>query len=211
MDENDPGKTDKLTATGNKPLSPLSEVEDEKEAQSELDRLRNNQLEDIGNKLGVRGYKVTKEYSAGAPVQLSKVSVEHPPRKTRWDWLQLLIIPLLLVLLGFAFTGAQYLASLQIANYQQQETILRTYLDDMSNLLLTQHLSASKPGEPVREVARERTLAALRRLDAKHNKIVLQFLQDAHLIGIQDAVIDLSNADLSGIDLSSAKLNGIDL
>lgn len=57
MCENDPGKTDKQTATENKPLSPLSEVEDEKEAQRELDPLQNNQLEDIGNKSGIRGHK----------------------------------------------------------------------------------------------------------------------------------------------------------
>ena len=43
------------------------------------------------------------------------------------------------------------------------------------------------------------------------NKIVLQFLRDAHLIGIQDAVIDLSNTDLSNDDLSGADLSGIDL
>lgn len=81
----------------------------------------------------------------------------------------------------------------------------------MSDLLLNQHLSTSKPGDVVREVARERTLTTLRRLDADRNTILLRFLQDAHLIGIQNAVINLSNADLSNDDLSGANLSGIDL
>jgi arabinogalactan oligomer / maltooligosaccharide transport system substrate-binding protein len=55
------------------------------------------------------------------------------------------------------------------------------------------------------------TLTALRGLDAGRNAIVLQFLQDAHLIGTQDPVISLRNADLSNDDLSGANLSGVDL
>ena len=55
------------------------------------------------------------------------------------------------------------------------------------------------------------TLTALRRLDAGRNQIVLQFLQDAGLIGQQDAAINLSNADLRYDDLSGANLSNIDL
>ena len=60
-------------------------------------------------------------------------------------------------------------------------------------------------------MARVQTLTTLRSLDAGRNKIVLQFLQEAHLIGTQDAVINLSNADLSKDDLSGADLSGTDL
>ncbi len=55
------------------------------------------------------------------------------------------------------------------------------------------------------------TLTILRSLDADRNRIVLRFLQEAHLIGVQDAVINLSNADLSNDDLSGANLSGVDL
>ena len=34
-------------------------------------------------------------------------SVQPQPRKTLWDWLQLLIVPLALAVIGFAFTLQQ--------------------------------------------------------------------------------------------------------
>ncbi len=120
--------------------------------------------------------------------------------KTLWDWLQLLIIPIMLAGGGFWFSlqqsdisaqasQRQHDSDMQVALDQQREATLKTYLDDMSDLLLNHHLRTSKPGDEVREVARERTLTTLRRLDASRNQIVLQFLQDAHLIGVKNAVV----------------------
>jgi arabinogalactan oligomer/maltooligosaccharide transport system substrate-binding protein len=200
----------KLTTTGNKPLSLPSEVEDKENAQREVDRLWNNQLEDIRKESRVHGHKATKVYSAAAPGQPSKVSVEP---KTWWDWSQLVIIPLVIALVGVGFPMIQNLSNSRIADNQQQETTLQTYLDNMSDLLLNPgyHLGHSNPGEMVRQVARERTLTTLRRLDVNHRGIVLRFLQDARLVGTQDAVINLSNADLSNEDLSGIDLHSIDL
>jgi uncharacterized protein YjbI with pentapeptide repeats len=81
----------------------------------------------------------------------------------------------------------------------------------MQDLLLNHNLSKSKPVNEIRQVAKEQTLTTLRRLDDDRNRIVLRFLQDAHLIGMQDAVIDLSNSDLSNDYLHGADLSGIDL
>ena len=64
---------------------------------------------------------------------------------------------------------------------------------------------------PESQITVEQTITTLRRLNAQHNRTVLQFLQEAHLIGAQHPVIDLSNADLSYADLSGTPLNGIDL
>ena len=106
----------------------------------------------------------------------------------------------------------QHQTDLQIAQDQGRETTLKTYLDDMSNLLLNNKLLESKPGDAVRRVARERTITALRRLQAERNGIVLQFLQGADLIGKKNAVIDLSDgADLSGDDLRGVFLGGVNL
>ena len=64
----------------------------------------------------------------------------------------------------------------------------------------------------MRQVARVQTLTTLRSLDnAPDNQIVLQFLQDAHLIGGMQAIINLSNADLSQDNLVGANLSGTDL
>jgi uncharacterized protein YjbI with pentapeptide repeats len=81
----------------------------------------------------------------------------------------------------------------------------------MSDLLLNHNLRQSKSGDEVRQVARIRTLTTLRRLDASRNKTVLQFLQDANLLGGKDAVINLSDADLSYDDLCNTNLSGTDL
>lgn len=81
----------------------------------------------------------------------------------------------------------------------------------MRDLLLNHNLAKSTPGDEVRQIARVQTLSTLRSLDADRNVIVLQFLQDAHLIGIPGAVINLNNGDLSNDYLSNADLSGIDL
>jgi arabinogalactan oligomer / maltooligosaccharide transport system substrate-binding protein len=81
----------------------------------------------------------------------------------------------------------------------------------MQDLLLHYNLATSTPGAEVRQVARVQTITTLGSLDAGRNKIVFQFLQDAHLVGTQDSVINLSSADLSKDDLSGADLSGVDL
>ena len=141
--------------------------------------------------------------------------------KTLWDWLNLLatlLIPLVVVgaTIGFGWwqvhlADLQHQNDQQLAVDQQQETTLTSYLNDMSDLLLNHNLGNSKSGDEVRQVARVRTLTTLRRLDANRNDIVLQFLQDAHLISLKNAVIDLSSANLSNDDLSGANLAGANL
>jgi arabinogalactan oligomer / maltooligosaccharide transport system substrate-binding protein len=82
----------------------------------------------------------------------------------------------------------------------------------MQGLLVDHSLATSGAGDEVRQVARVQTLTTLRSLDnAADNQIVLQFLQDAHLIGGMQAVINLSNADLSKDVLAGANLSGTDL
>jgi uncharacterized protein YjbI with pentapeptide repeats len=149
--------------------------------------------------------------------------------KSVWDWTEfiaVLAIPIIVAAGSLYFTQQITIQQAQSSSAassklqqtalnnlqdQQQETTLQTYLDDISDLLLHQNLRNSKPGEAVSEVARERTLTTLRRLDADRNRIVLQFLQDAHLISIPDAPINLSGATLSNDYLSNANLSNTDL
>jgi arabinogalactan oligomer / maltooligosaccharide transport system substrate-binding protein len=142
--------------------------------------------------------------------------------KSIWDWLDLLsklAIPLVVVLATVGFGAWQnHLADQQHqsdqnqALDQQRAAILQTYIGNMQDLLVNHKLSGSNPTAEISLAAKEQTLTALRRLDdAGSNKIVLQFLRDAHLIGTQDAVIDFRNTDLSNDNLSRADLSGIDL
>src|SRR5258708_5537927 len=129
--------------------------------------------------------------------------------RTLWEYLELLAvlaIPVIIAASTLWFTNAQNRAAaaataaqsqaaaaasekqhqtdLSIAQDQQQETALQTYLDRMSDLLLTEHLAISQPNDEVRQVARARTLTILPQLNDTRKKEVLQFLFEASLLQI---------------------------
>src|ERR1017187_10115822 len=126
--------------------------------------------------------------------------------KKIWDWFSLIAVPLAVLAATIWFTAQQS----HIADLQHQDDIVETYISDM-NGLLHQGLSASTSGDQIRQVAAEETVTTLQRLNAQHNVTVLQFLQNAQLIGPQDAVINLSGADLSGAIMYGTNLTGADL
>jgi uncharacterized protein YjbI with pentapeptide repeats len=150
-----------------------------------------------------------------------------------WDWLELLIIPLVLALGAFWFNAQtrkseQELAQRErendraIAEERAKEDILQRYLDGMSELVLHENLQESKRDDAVRVIARARTLAVLRSLDGDRKGQVLRFLYEADLIGtvvteepeerqVIEAIIDLETADLSGADLWGADLSRANL
>ena len=126
--------------------------------------------------------------------------------KTIWDWLELLIVPLVLVLIGLVFSVQQDARQQRFENeraesereleeQRAQDLVLQAYLDQMSTLLL------EDLGNPkVRTLARARTLTVLRRLDPSRKEEVMQFLLEADLVRSErdtDPVIDLTGADLS--------------
>jgi len=157
--------------------------------------------------------------------QLSKVGREHPQRKTLWDWLQLLIVPLLLTGLGIGFTTVQYVTSQQIAKDTQEEATLKTYLDDMTKLIFDYKLRSKIPADEdtraqAATIARAKTLTVLHRLTNSQRKAaVVQFLYESKLIGyydptdtsLHDPIIGLVGADLVGADLSGATLRNANL
>ena len=86
--------------------------------------------------------------------------------KTLWDWLDLLIVPAVLAGGAYLFNRAERRNESQIAEQRARDATLQAYLDQMTTLLLEKELRKSKPDTEIREVARIRTLTALRRLDA---------------------------------------------
>jgi arabinogalactan oligomer / maltooligosaccharide transport system substrate-binding protein len=140
--------------------------------------------------------------------------------KSFWNWANMaskLAIPVILGVAALWFGSQQaknaqnqQQAQARSAQDQQQATILQTYIGNMQDLLLKYKMPTSKPGDEVRLVAKEQTVATLQRLNAQRNEIVLQFLR-ANLGVIDQGVIDLSGADLSGADLSGVDLSGANL
>jgi uncharacterized protein YjbI with pentapeptide repeats len=155
--------------------------------------------------------------------------------KTPWDWMSLLIVPLVIALAGWWLSQVSTRNQQQIedrrAQAQQQieddrvrESVLQSYIQDMTRLLLDKGLATSKQDQPVRSIARSSTLAAVRQLDADRKGILLQFLYESNLIGTDivppdsEAAIDLGSEPaidpiiyLFGADLSSANLSDANL
>src|SRR5215217_5412655 len=100
--------------------------------------------------------------------------------KTVWDWMDLFIVPLALVVIGLVFTMLQDArqqeiedkraqqaqkienqraeAERELAEQRAQDEALQAYLDQMSQLLLDKDLRTSDKDSEVRSLARARTL-----------------------------------------------------
>jgi hypothetical protein len=137
-------------------------------------------------------------------------------KKNLWDWLQLLIIPVVLAIGGFwlnqiqkrreeRITQGQKEVEQEIATDNQRENLLQTYLDKMSELLVEGHLHKSAPEDQIREIARVRTLTVLPRLDNTRKRSILQFLYEAGLIQKGESIIDLSGVDLKAADFTEVQ------
>src|SRR5215203_277575 len=157
---------------------------------------------------------------------------EVRPEKTVWDWLQLLIVPVVLAIVTVVFTlyqeGRQSRIeqqraqnALQVAEERAQDAALQEYLDQMGSLLLNKDrpLRQSKEGAEVRTLARARTLTILERMNPSRKRQVIEFLYEADLIrGVEGSqpIISLRVANLSDValirdKLSEANLSGANL
>ena len=140
--------------------------------------------------------------------------------KTLWDWMELLLLPLVLaggvLLLNLSRrrverqrSKEQAFVDREIASDQQKEEAVQAYFDRISDLLLKEKLSKYSP-EEVKTVARIRTLTVLRGLDPGRKGRILMFLRDSGLID-REAVIDLCGADLSGVSAPYASLGRVNI
>jgi hypothetical protein len=145
--------------------------------------------------------------------------------KTVWDFLQLLIVPLMLVAISLVFSLQQDArqqrvedqradAEQKLAEQRAQDEALQAYLDQMSQLLLDRKLLEAEQGDPVYTLAKARTSTVILRLDAEHNESVAHFLINSGLAVRSEASasllseITLKQATLSGANLSNADLSG---
>jgi len=142
--------------------------------------------------------------------------------KTLWDWLQLLVVPIVLSLITVAFAWQQSNhqqeieekraeSDRQIEEQRAEDAALQAYLDQMSQLMLERDLRSSKEDNEVRILARARTRTVLARLNSRRKGSVVRFLYEADLINKKHPVVSLADVRLSGADLSGDELSGADL
>src|SRR5215208_1926997 len=138
-------------------------------------------------------------------------------KKSLWDFLDLLIVPLALAIIGFA--AQQQVRQTQLENQRDaraqaveeqraQNEALQAYLDQMNNLMLEKGLLRSKVGDTVFTLAQARTTTGISQFDGKHNQAVTRFLSDSGLS--RDPAL-LAKADLEGADLHKAVLQEANL
>ena len=145
------------------------------------------------------------------------------------DWVQILVAPLLIGLIGTAlaawFTWQQNQqqnsveerraeSAQEIEDQRTQDAALQGYLDQMGSLLLHEGLRNSELDSNVRMLARARTQTVLQTLDPDRKFNVTQFLIETDLIQGMDGeapVISLAGAPLSDMVLRGAPLSGADL
>lgn len=150
--------------------------------------------------------------------------------KTFWDWMELLLVPLVLAGGAAVFTWITNRREREAEDRQAErehqreqdrarEATLQAYLDRMTDLMLGEEgLKQSKEAAEQRTIARARTLTALRQLDGERKGALLQFLYESGLIGQPlayegqpEGLVDLRSADLSGANLEGADLEGANL
>ena len=159
------------------------------------------------------------------------------PKQTLWDWLDLLIVPVVLAIGGYLFTRSEdrrtreqadrftrseNSRTLEQADHRREEDVLQAYLDQMWKLLLNKDLlrstSKANSNSEALTAARVSTLTTLERIHHHPDKkgIIVKFLSECGLLEKQDTVVilegaNLSGANLTGVDLSDANLIGADL
>jgi uncharacterized protein YjbI with pentapeptide repeats len=127
--------------------------------------------------------------------------------KTLWDWMQLLIIPVLLAGGLAAFNYSNRENELAIERDSAMESALEKYIDRIEDLLLNYDLGSAQKGSPQAVVAEVLTLSVLSRLEEGRKSGVMLLLCNAgitHLISFR--YVDLSDTYLYRCNLSNTEL-----
>lgn len=131
--------------------------------------------------------------------------------KTLWDWLDLLIVPLILSLIAYWFSKRERENSERASTNAINATALQAYITDIEKLLLENGLRLAEKNSEIRTLARAKTLILLQTLDGARKGFVINFLSELGLIDTDNPIINLENANLSGTILRQSYLNGINL
>lgn len=146
----------------------------------------------------------------------------HERGKTLWDWLELLIVPIILAFATLWFTKEerrreheksenQAKIEREISLDKSREITLQNYLEKITHLLIHDSLRNAPTDSEVRIAARIWTLTTLRMLDGERKGILLKFIREAGLINKSNPIIKLENADFSHVVAGEVDLSNVDL
>lgn len=127
------------------------------------------------------------------------------PAKTLWDWMELLLVPLILAIGGYWWNSSERKQEREIALNQLRDKNLQEYLQRVTSLLAEGKLDG-KDSVPVRQVLRAQTLMVFGLLDGDRKALLVRFLYDAKLILAPNPIIDLSQASLDEANFAKKKI-----
>ena len=137
--------------------------------------------------------------------------------RSLWEWLQVLVVPLMLLLIGTGFTFLQGWTQRAVEERRAESEAVQAYLTEMSTLMMDRGLLKADRNDEARVLARARTVTVLARLEASPRSSdsgkeqVVEFLIEADLVQGKDGgepVVSLEETDLNGIDLDNEDLRG---
>jgi hypothetical protein len=146
-------------------------------------------------------------------------------KKSFWDWLQLLIVPLMLAFGAFYLNYASETRDKQIAEEGKQQELLKDYFSKMQTLILAEKTLPKSNNKPTaspsldqnqpklspesQAIARALTLAVLDELDGPRKGKVITYLAESNLINKPNPEIKLDRANLQDIVLQDVDMNGV--
>ncbi len=142
--------------------------------------------------------------------------------KTVWDWLDILILPMVLAVGAIGYESIerqrderraedQQERELQVINEQAQAVALQTYLDQTSDLGSVARSRLSIIDSDERGLAQARTLTILLALGSDRKRHPLKLVAQLHLIDKGNPIIKLPHADLNEANLAEVTLINVDL
>jgi uncharacterized protein YjbI with pentapeptide repeats len=143
-------------------------------------------------------------------------------KKSFWDWLQLLIVPLMLALGAFYLNSAADFRDYQIAQERKQQEILTDYFSKMQGLIVetkkikeTSGYKESNSEERLllefRPTAQALTLSVLEQLDGERKGKVIIYLAESQLITVDNnEPYPQPEIKLDGANLKGMVLNDVD-
>jgi hypothetical protein len=142
-------------------------------------------------------------------------------KKSFWDWLQLLIVPLMLAFGAFYLNYASETRDKQIAEEGKQQELLKDYFSKMQTLIIEANKLSKSQWEPLEHFANEKlpgqfqpiaqalTLAVLDELDGLRKGKVITYLAESGFITKETFTINLNGANLQKLELKGVSLNSV--
>lgn len=129
-----------------------------------------------------------------------------------WDWLDLLIVPLSLIFLGWIYQAYEKSKTERKEKENQQNEILDSYFRTISELINKWNLLDKTQNNESRIIARTRTIVAVENLEGERKGQILQFLFESNLI--DDEKLNILGANFrevqaSGIVLRNTTIKGV--